>query len=401
VKNISFAKLGLAALFFGLTMGDSQAQPINSADVDAFQVADQAGTREAYNGYLDAFPTGVFSVVARERARPALLTDLLPRMAPEKPKRGKAAQEELDQVWQEAWDRVKASDTEAGYLEYLTVRVPSKLKRPGEDLAFARYLELTEQTVSSISTPVSCTVPEADPKVITPFKFERSVPDEAIKNFASGIIRGHHIVSPTGQPLGYATSFASSPYFLDSNKTLAMQMAFSPARRKCVNTAARFSFGPNYILGEDSDGTITDSRPMEQASLGLIEANGRVYTISLLADQALFVDLPPVPSDRERVWRLRTSADFPLLINVLDHEGQPKNLWIDGYIPAPTGCPGLRVRFSAPDNPDPYYKLYGRPPKGGPPISGKFKIVLTTAYDGPAIPKLGNPRPICSAEKPS
>lgn len=401
MKQIPFAKFSLAVLFLGLSISDGHAQAINSADVDAFQVADQAGTRDAYQGYLDAFPTGVFSVVARERARPALLTDLLPRMTPDKPKRGKSAKEELDQIWQEAWDRVKASDTEAAYHEYLSVKVPVKLKRPGEDLAFARYLELTEQTVSSISTAVSCTVPEADPKIITPFKIERSVPDEAVKNFASGIIRGYHIVSPTGQPIGYVTSFASSPYYLESNKTLAMQMAFSPARRKCVNTATRFSFGPNYILGEDSDGTITDSRPTEQESLGLIEANGRVYTISLLADQALFVDLPPVPSDRERVWRLQTSADFPLLINVLDHEGNPKNLLIDGYIPAPTGCPGLRVRFSAPDNPDPYYKLYGRPPKGGPPISGKFKIVLTTAYDGPAIPKLGAQPPTCSAEKPS
>ncbi len=400
MKQIPFAKFSLAVLFLGLSISDGHAQAINSADVDAFQVVDQVGTREAYNGYLDAFPTGVFSVVARERARPALLTDLLPRMAPEKPKRGKAAQEELDQVWQEAWDRVKASDTEAGYLEYLTVRVPSKLKRPGEDLAFARYLELTEQNLSSISTTVSCAVPEVGPKVIIPFNIKRSIPDEAIKNLASGIIRGYHIVSPTGQPIGYVTSFASSPYYLESHKTLAMQMAFSPARRKCVNTAVRFSMELIYTLEPHSGGVILDSRPTEQESLGRIEADGRLYTISLLADQALYVDLPSVPLDRDRVWYLRTSADFPLLVNVLDHQGKPKNLLIDGYIPARTGCPGLRLRFSAPNNHDPYYKLYGRPPKGGPPISGKFKIALTTAYDGPAIPKLGNQPPICSTGNP-
>lgn len=400
MKHNSFAKFGLAALLVGVCFSESHAQPINSADVEAFQVADQAGTREAYQRYLDAFPTGLFSIVARERVRPALLADLLPRMAPLKPKGGKSAEEELDQVWQEAWDRVKASDTEAGYHEYLSIKAPAKLKRPGEDLALARYLELSEQNLSSIPSAVSCAIPEIDPKVTIPFKIERSIPNEALENSASGIIRGYHIVSPTGQPMGYVTSFASSPYYVESNKALAMQMGFSPARRKCVNIAARFSFGPNYRIGEQGDGTIKDSRPTEPESLGRIEADGRVYTISLLADQALYVDLPSVPADRDMVWRLRTSADFPLLVNVLDHEGKPKDLLIDGYIPAPSGCPGLRLRFSAPDNPDPYYKLNGRPPKGGPPISGKFKIAINTAYDGPAIPKLANQPPTCSTGNP-
>ena len=400
MKHNPFAKFGLAALMVGLCISESHAQPINSADVEAFQIADQAGTRAAYQSYLDAFPAGVFSIVAHERVRPALLTDLLPRMAPEKPKRGKSAKEELEHVWQEAWDRVKASDTEAAYQEYLSIKAPAKFTRPGEDFAFARYLELSEQNLSSIPSAVTCAVPEIGPKVTIPFKIERSFPDEAIRNFASGIIRAYHIVSPTGQPIGYVTSFASSPYYLEPNKRLAMQMGFSPARRKCVNTAARFPSEYVYTIDANNGGIITDSRPTEQESLGLIEANGQVYTISLLADQALYVDLPSVPPDRDMVWRLRASADFPLLINVLDHEGKPRNLLIDGYIPAQSGCPGLRLRFSAPDNPDPYYKLYGRPPKGGPPISGKFKIALNTAYDGPSIPRLGNQAPICSTGNP-
>lgn len=400
MKHNLFAKFGLAAVLVGVCISESHAQPINSADVDAFQVADQAGTREAYQNYLDAFPTGLFSIVARERVRPALLADLLPRMAPLKPTRGKSAKEELDQVWQEAWDRVKTSDTEAAYHEYLSIKAPAKLKRPGEDFALARYLELSEQNLSSVPSAVSCAIPETAPKVTIQFKIERSIPDEAIRNFASGIIRAYHIVSPTGQPMGYVNLFASSPYYLEANKRLAMQMGFSPARRKCVNTAARFSSEFIYTIDPNNGGIIMDSRPTEPESLGRIEADGRVYTISLLPDRALYVDLPSVPSDRDMVWRLRTSADFPLLINVLDHEGKPKNLLIDGYIPAKSGCPGLRLRFSAPDNPDPYYKLYGRPPKGGPPISGKFKIALNTAYDGPPIPKLGNQPPTCSTGNP-
>jgi len=396
VKHNSFAKFGLAALLLGVCISESHAQPINSADVDAFQIADQAGTREAYQSYLDAFPTGIFHVVAQERARPPLLTDLLPRLSPER-QSAKPSQK----VWEEAWNRVRASDTEAGYLEYLSLKAPKNFKRPGEDVALARYEELTQLHAASVPATVSCSIKEADSKVFIPFKIERSVPQKAIDEDESAIIRGYHVVSPSGRPLAYVTLFSSSPIYVESNRNLAMQMGFYPARRNCVNVAARYAFGPIYLLNQGDSGTITDSRPTREKSIGLLAIDGGAYEINLPADKALLADLPAVPEQREQVWRLQRWSSFPVLVNVLDHEGQPKDLMVDGLIMVPSGCPGMKLRFSAPDDPDPYHELFGRPKWSGPPLSGKFKIALSLAYDGPAVPRVVSPPPECSTKKPS
>lgn len=238
MKQIPFAKFSLAVLFLGLSISDGHAQANNSADVDAFQVADQAGTRDAYQGYLDAFPTGVFSVVARERARPALLTDLLPRMTPDKPKRGKSARSELDQVWQEAWDRVKASDTEAGYLEYLSIRGPAYIVRPALRDAMSRYYELAEGNAASVPTGLACNVPNRDVKRLTNFSIERAYPEKAIAAGLQGTIDGFHIVASTGKVLGFLITHVTEPAFYVPVTNEAMNMSFSPARRNCLNVAS-------------------------------------------------------------------------------------------------------------------------------------------------------------------
>ena len=391
-----FAKAGLALLLLALTTTQGQAQSLDSADIDAFQVADQVGTRDSYQAYLNRFPNGIFRVVAQERVRPPLLTDLLPRLSPRS-----QWPRPSQKVWEEAWNRVRASDTEAGYLEYLSIQTPNNFKRPGEDVAVTRYEELTQLHAASVPATVSCAIKEADPKVAIPFKVERSVPQKAIDEGDSAIIRGYHVVSPSGRPLAYVTLFSSSPIYVESNRNLAMQMGFYPARRNCVNVAARYAFGPIYILDQGDGGTITDSRPTREKSIGLLAIDGGAYEINLPADKALLADIPAVPEQREQVWRLQRWSSFPVLVNVLDHEGQPKALMVDGLIMIPSGCPGMKLRFSAPDDPDPYHELFGRPKWSGPPLSGKFKIALSLAYDGPAIPRVTGPPPNCSTKKPS
>ncbi len=70
MNHIPFAKSVFAALVLCLCSAEGHAQTVKPSDVETFQLADKVATREAYQGYLDAFPNGVFSVVARERARP-------------------------------------------------------------------------------------------------------------------------------------------------------------------------------------------------------------------------------------------------------------------------------------------------------------------------------------------
>lgn len=397
-----FARAGLAFLLLSLATTNSQAQFIDAADVEAFQVADQAGTRKAYQAYLDTFPSGVFRVVAQERARPPLLTDLLPRLSTARPQWGRPSQK----VWEEAWIRVRTSDTEAGYLEYLSIKTPNNFKRPGEEVALARYEELTQLHAASVPTNVSCATKEADPKVSIPFKPKGSFPQKAVDNFESAIIRGYHVVAPNGVPLTYVTSFSTSPLYLEWNKDLAMQMGFYPARRNCVNVAARYMFEPRYRLfvGDwdyGDEGKIKDSRPTREKSIGLLAIDGGAYEISLPPDRALIADLPPVPKDRDQIWRFQMWSDIPILVNVLDRDGQPQNLLVEGLILVPSGCPSFRLRFSAPDDPAPYVELYKKMTWNGQPLSGKFKIALSVVYDGPAIPKVASPPPNCSSKKPS
>ncbi|MCA3692560.1 hypothetical protein [Aquidulcibacter sp.] len=396
-----FAKAGLALLLLALTTTQGQAQSLDSADIDAFQVADQVGTRDSYQAYLNRFPNGIFRVVAQERVRPPLLTDLLPRLSPRS-----QWPRPSQKVWEEAWNRVRASDTEAGYLEYLSIQTPNNFKRPGEDVALARYEELTQLHAASVPATVSCSIKEADPKVAIPVKIESSFPQKAIDRGESAIIRGYHVVSPNGLPLAYVTLFSTSPLYLDWNRNLAMQMGFYPARRNCVNVAARHMFEPRYrlLFGDwdyGDEGKIKDSRPTREKSIGLLAIDGGAYEINLPADKALIADLPPVPKDRNQIWRFQIWSNIPIFVNVLDGAGQPQNLLVEGLILVPSGCQSFRLRFSAPDNPAPYAESYKKMTWNGQPLSGKFKIALSLAYDGPAIPRVTGPPPNCSTKKPS
>lgn len=390
MKHILFAKIGLAAFFLGICITEGHTQTINSADVDAFQVADQAGTRDAYQGYLDVFPNGVFSVVARERTRPALLADLLPRMAPEKPKRGKSAKEELDQVWQEAWDRVKASDTEAGYLEYLSIKVPVKRKRPGEFEALARYLELSEQQASSVPTNLSCATPEVYAKAVTSFEVAGSFPQSAIDEMTTGLILGYHVVSPSGRQLGFVISFASSNLFVESTYSRAMDISFSPARNRCMNAPSRVPFYLSFWVDEFGWLGIKDSRPTQAEPVGQLEADVGIQEVELPADQAILVDLPAVPADRDRIWQLQGRAKFPFKVNVFNENGKEQEVFTNNYFTGNSGCSAARLRVSAPNVVDEKGRV-----QAGAAYSGKIKLVLSTAYDGARIPGARSPKRLC------
>lgn len=393
-KTLSTAALSL--LLSCLCVSGSYAQEISLSDVDAFQKADATGTREGYQAYLDAFPNGIFKPVAVERARPAILTNLLPRMLPVAAKGGRRDEKDINLAWNEAWDRVRTSDTEAGYLEYLSTYRLTHSKRPGEDVALARYLELSERTISLVPASVTCAVPVAQPIQFNGAVFDKAYPQFALDRNTTGAVLGEQLVSPTGSPLGMVVKFATHDVFVNAVSRSSKQMWFGPARKKCVNVTERFSFEVTFVLDEKKSKASKDTRPNELELIRQLQADTGVQGFDLPADRALLIDLPATPLDRLRVWQIQVNARFPVRFDVYDSAGMKQSVLSDGYVVSHPQCQSQRLRVSAPDVRDRAGRIL--PHKA---YSGPVKLTVSTAYDSTYFSNIGNPIPNCTVEKPT
>jgi hypothetical protein len=387
VNHIPFAKAVLAVILLCLCITESHAQTVQPSDIEAFQLADLVGTREAYQGYLDAFPNGVFSVIARERVRPPLLTDLVPRLAAPEQKKKKIDQADAKRAWQEAWDRVAASDTEAGYLEYLSITEPLGVDRPNAGVALTRYLELTERNVGTVPSGMSCDVPDRDVSKKVLFAVERAYPQSAIAEGIDGIVIGHHVISPSGKSLGFVIKFATHKSFIDSVGIEAMRMTFSPARKNCVTIASRYAltvaFSTTFVHGQH--GPLPS---IGQIGSIMLPPDAGLFEIKVPVDRAIFIDLPAVPADRDRVWQLLGSADPSVRVDVFKSNGQKQDIVTGSYFLGQSGCPGFLLRLYIPPK-----QGASKTKSDRAPTFKTVQLKLSTAYDGPNL-RTSNSAPI-------
>jgi hypothetical protein len=273
----------------------------------------------------------------------------VPRLAAPEQKKKKIDKADAKRAWQEAWDRVEASDTEAGYLEYLGITEPLGVDRPSAGVALRRYLELTERNAATVPTGVVCDVPDRDAEKKVLFAVERAYPQSAIAEGIDGIVIGHHVIAPSGKNLGFVVTFATHKSFIDSVGIEAMRMTFNPAHKNCVSIASRYALTVVFSASFDH-GQHGPLPSIGQIGSIMLPPDAGLFEITVPVDRAIFIDLPAVPADRDRVWQLLGRTDPSVRVDVFKINGQKQDIVTGSYFLGQSGCPGFLLRLYIPRN---------------------------------------------------